>query len=863
MKLNFFFILLILTNLLKLSLEKEKSKFQKSLRKEFKNRILNEQKCYLTCETCTKKGNSKENFCTTCKNKYIKSIMNKNNCECPKFYISPKKIIMSGESLLNNKTRLLSLTDSFTCLNKCNFYYPFIYRGIFDKGECFGDCKNKNEFYYINQCYSNCPNGTYKTKMNCNEFWNDIFKNFPIENEEVINYNEFYNYKKLKESFIDKRKRKAEEVENEKEEYEENNECLVNICEDTYKCARNNFVTEYSLEVIKQNFKSVVNSYYNEYVKNSNHIKVIKSIKDDFVIVLYKNEDCFQKIGDDLIKLKLKSFIKETYSIKDDKLEHFFISLIYLFNSKKQIQKIELLLYDENFNKLNDEYFKKDSKIKISLKIDKNVNITEELISMISEDNNECKYNDYINKKDIALNERFNIIKKTNSLCYEGCLIDKINGDKVDCYCKIEESSIKTTKKEYFIKELNKIFSFNVLKCSKYAFNLDSILSYNSFIFIIIPIIQLFISIIYFKYGMKQILNFISSVVSNPPKKEKEEEENVNKNNEKIETKENNNEISEKNEIDNSEIIKDSSKKSSTTSITKIYLPSNNSIDTSFDESKRTISKNYFTKNTDTSRSNFSQYPLQNNSLNLKKVKKNKNNYYFESIKNDENILYNKMKYLNAIKYDKRSFLKFYFNQIKERQSIYYTFIYKNTPLDQISIKIMVFISEFSLCFLSNAILTNEKYIYINYYIKNKNIDFFLKNGWLRIFISVIIIILFDFFFNLLSIPKKKMIILIKTKSDKKKLYEKLLEKYNLLKYCNLIFIILNLVLMIFLFIFLITFNYVYNYSYIDLLLGSIITWLFIQILPLLGVLIISILRFVSIKIKCKLLYEISQFFTT
>ena len=72
MKLNFFFILLILTNLLKLSLEIEKSKFQKSLRKEFKNRILNEQKCYLTCETCTKKGNSKENFCTTCKNKYIK-----------------------------------------------------------------------------------------------------------------------------------------------------------------------------------------------------------------------------------------------------------------------------------------------------------------------------------------------------------------------------------------------------------------------------------------------------------------------------------------------------------------------------------------------------------------------------------------------------------------------------------------------------------------------------------------------------------------------------------------------------------------------------------------------------------------------
>ena len=859
MQFKFSFILIILTNLIQLMLEIEKSKFSKSLFKEFKNRILNDQKCYLTCETCTKTGNTKENFCTTCKNKYIKSIINKNNCECPKFYISPKKIIMSGESLLNNNSRLLSLTDSFTCLTKCNFYYPFIYRGIFDKGECLGDCNSKNDFYYINQCYSNCPNGTYKAKMNCNDFWNDIFIKFPYKNEEEINYNEFYNQKQLQEY----NKRKTEGVENEKEDYKENNDCFVNICVDTYKCSRNNFVTEYSLEIIKQNFKSVVISYYNEYIKGSNHVKVINSIKEDFMIVLYKNEDCFQIMGDDIIKLKLKSFIKETYSIEDNKLHNIIISLIYLFNTKKEIQKIELLLYDENFTKLNDEYFKKDSKIKIKLQFDKNLNLTEELISMISEDNQECKYNDYINKKDIALNERFNIINKTKSLCYEGCLIGKINGDKVECYCKIEESSIQTTKKEYIIKELNKMFSFNVLKCSKYAFNLDSILSYNSFIFVIILIVQYFISIIYLIFGKKKIMYFISSIVSNPPKKEEQQEKNENKNNEMTEGKENNNnEISEKNEIDNSQIIKNSSKQSSTNSITKIiYLPSNNSIDTSFDENKRTISNNYFTKNTDTSRSNMSQFPLQNNSLNLKKIKKDKKNI-IESIKNDENFLYNKMKYSNAIKYDKRSLLNFYSNQIKERQKIYYTFINNNSPLEQKSIKITVFISEFSLCFLSNAILMNEKYIYNNYNSKIQNIDYFLKNGWSRIFISVIIVILFDCFFNLLNIPKQKMIIYIQTKSDKKKLYDKLLEKYILLKYCNLIFIILNSLLMIFLFFFMITFNYVYYYSSIDLLLGSIITWLFIQILPLIGVLIISILRYVSIKIKCKLLYNISYFFT-
>ena len=107
------------------------------------------------------------------------------------------------------------------------------------------------------------------------------------------------------------------------------------------------------------------------------------------------------------------------------------------------------------------------------------------------------------------------------------------------------------------------------------------------------------------------------------------------------------------------------------------------------------------------------------------------------------------------------------------------------------------------------------------------------------------------------------MIIHIKTKSDKKKLHDKLLEKYNMLKYCNLIFIIINLLIMIFLLIFMITFNYVYNYSSIDLLLGSLITWFFIQILPFLGVLIISTLRYVGIKSKCKLLFKISYFFTT
>ena len=862
MKFRFFFILIISTNLIKSNLEKKSSKL---FINEYRNRILNEQKCYLTCETCTKKGDSKENFCTTCKKKYVKSIFNNNNCECPKYYISPKKIIMSGQSLLNNNSDLLSYTNSFTCLNKCNLYYPFIYRGIFDKGECFGDCKNKNEFYYINQCYSNCPNGTYETKIKFDKFWDNIITHFPVINEEEINYQELYNEKKLKNSFYDKRKRNIEEIENEEEEYEENYDYFVNICEDTYKCARNDFIIDYSLEIIKQNFQSVVKSYYYEYVKTSNHVKVIKSIKDDFIIVLYKNEDCFQTIGDEIIKLKLKSLIKETYFIEDDKLDNIIISLIFLFNNRKQIQKIELLLYDENFNKLNDEYFKNNSKIKITLEIDKNLNLTEELISMISEDNEGCKYNDYINKKDIALNERYNIINKTQSICYEGCTIDKVNNDKVDCYCTIEESSIKTTKKEYVLKELNNVFSFNILKCTKFAFNSDSIFSNNSFIFLMIPTVQLFTSIIYLIFGMKKILNFISCVVSNPPKKDDEEEKkDENKNNEqKQEEEKKNNEISEKNEIDNNEIIKNFSKKSTNSTTKIIDLSSNQSIDTSFDESKRTISRNFYNKTTDSSRTNISQFPLNNNSKILKKEKKINKNNYIESIKNDENILYNKMKYSNAIKYDKRSFCDFYLNQIKERQTIYYTFIKKNNPLDQTSIKIMVFISELSLCFLSNGILMNEKYIYNNYNSKNKNIDYFFKNGWLRIFISILIVILFDFLFNLLNIPKKKMIIHIKTKSDKKKLHDKLLEKYNMLKYCNLIFIIINLLIMIFLLIFMITFNYVYNYSSIDLLLGSLITWFFIQILPFLGVLIVSTLRYVGIKSKCKLLFKISYFFTT
>lgn len=192
MKFRFFFILITSTNLIKSNLVKKSSKL---FNNEYKNRILNEQKCYLTCETCTKKGDSKENFCTTCKKKYVKSIFNNNNCECPKYYISPKKIIMSGQSLLNNNSDLLSYTNSFTCLNKCNLYYPFIYRGIFDKGECFGDCKNKNEFYYINQCYSNCPNGTYETKIKFDKFWDNIITHFPVINEEEINYQELYNEK--------------------------------------------------------------------------------------------------------------------------------------------------------------------------------------------------------------------------------------------------------------------------------------------------------------------------------------------------------------------------------------------------------------------------------------------------------------------------------------------------------------------------------------------------------------------------------------------------------------------------------------------------------------------------------------------
>ena len=844
--------------------------------------------CFPTCETCNDNGNERENFCTSCKENYIKSKNNENNCECPKFFIrtsirspdSPFDGDEDGGELKN----LEGLSDKGPfCVEKCNFIFPFVKQDLFDKGECLFDCENRNDFIYINQCHSKCPNGTIEKKIECNTFENQIKNEYPEEINIIESLEEGERtVEKLARAIKEKRRRNKllnnrnfnlNNLNNNlrrnsyiiQRNEEEVLNCFVNICEDTYKCARNDFITDYSLEFIKQNLDSIIKTYSNEYVKFSNHVKVIKSIKDDFIIVLYKNEDCFQTIGDEIIKLKLKSLIKETYFIEDDKLDNIIISLIFLFNNRKQIQKIELLLYDENFNKLNDEYFKNNSKIKVTLEIDKNLNLTEELISMISEDNEGCKYNDYINKKDIALNERYNIINKTQSICYEGCTIDKVNNDKVDCYCTIEESSIKTTKKEYVLKELNNVFSFNILKCTKFAFNSDSIFSNNSFIFLMIPTVQLFTSIIYLIFGMKKILNFISCVVSNPPKKDDEEEKkDENKNNEQIQEEEKkNNEISEKNEIDNNEIIKNFSKKSTNSTTKIIDLSSNQSIDTSFDESKRTISRNFYNKTTDSSRTNISQFPLNNNSKILKKEKKINKNNYIESIKNDENILYNKMKYSNAIKYDKRSFCDFYLNQIKERQTIYYTFIKKNNPLDQTSIKIMVFISELSICFLSNGILMNEKYIYNNYNSKNKNIDYFFKNGWLRIFISILIVILFDFLFNLLNIPKKKMIIHIKTKSDKKKLHDKLLEKYNMLKYCNLIFIIINLLIMIFLLIFMITFNYVYSYSSIDLLLGSLITWFFIQILPFLGVLIVSTLRYVGIKSKCKLLFKISYFFTT
>ena len=126
--------------------------------------------------------------------------------------------------------------NEFICVDKCNDDYPYLIR---ESNECIEDCLLTNDYntIYNNQCYKNCPEGTYLKEGNyC---------------------------------------------------FEKNNECAVNEEELNYD---RNFVSD--------RINNYVRKYNDEFIGND-HVKYYTNDKDDYSLIIYKNEECIDLISDE------------------------------------------------------------------------------------------------------------------------------------------------------------------------------------------------------------------------------------------------------------------------------------------------------------------------------------------------------------------------------------------------------------------------------------------------------------------------------------------------------------------------------------------------------------------------------------
>ena len=249
-----------------------------------------------------------------------------------------------------------------------------------------------------------------------------------------------------------------------------------------------------------------------------------------------------------------------------------------------------------------------------------------------------------------------------------------------------------------------------------------------------------------------------------------------------------------------------------------------------------------------------------------RKTKDNSSILIFNKTKNDEEInqKYSEfelddLEYLEAIKYDKRTFFQFFLCLVKREHLIVFTFIYCK-DLNLLCIKLSLFIFSISLDMTTNMLFFNDDSMH-KIYLDYGKYNFVSQIP--QIIYSTVISEVFDVFFKFLSLSEKEIYQAKKFDSLNKALIEvqKLISR---LKIKFFLFYLINLVLMLFFWYFLSTFCSVYENTQIILFKDSAISLLISLIYPFILYLLPAALRIIALRSKKKdkrFLYKISNIF--
>ena len=781
--------------------------------------------CYESCKTCNKNGTKENHNCITCddNNEFNFTFGENYNCypKCDNYYYFDKE-------------------KNYICLDKKECSDDYIYL-IEDKNQCLSNCKEYPYFLYEFQkkCYDSCP------------------ENISEISKERENYCEIKCPKEMPYELI------------------ENQKCVNNctITQINKKLCKINFISENKSEKNEAQEK-MVEDIQGE-ITNGIDTSGIDSGEDiiiqekDVTVTITKNDNQKNEISSktnttsiDLGECETK--LKNKYNISQN--ESLYILKMDIKQEGYKIPKIQYeVYYDLNH----------DSKLcLLNLSVCENTNIDIYLPLTLNGnleqyDPNSDFYNDICatytseNGTDLTLSDRKNnYINNNLAICEESCTFIQYNESigKAVCSCKtktdfankISENGIN---KEDLLKnfaDFNNIFNVKILKCVSQIFSGKAFKENYANITLIFLILIYFLCLFLFICNYKnEIIFYIDIIIYFTlfqfkilyiiQKKEREERNkslyynliNGLNNNIHIEFRQRiilrkikkikkNRKVKPKKLVPNLEELFSSKRILETKNIAqeKMIHPNitKNEKPLNPKKMKNRIKIKNEIKLEEKNNEKYSDIVRKFSDITEEQIYEIYKKIYFRT----ENEL-NDLSYIDALKYDNRTYLEFYFSLVKSNHLLFFSFLQKFDFNSRI-IKIYLFFFNFATLFFVNALFFTDKTMGK---INNDGGNFnFIYNLPQIIYSSIISTFIYEFikifaltensFIQFRNNAKKKRILkLFKTASNLKINFK--------IKF--IIFFILDFLLLVFFWIYLSSFSAVYHNTQIHLIKDTLISF--------------------------------------
>ncbi len=239
----------------------------------------------------------------------------------------------------------------------------------------------------------------------------------------------------------------------------------------------------------------------------------------------------------------------------------------------------------------------------------------------------------------------------------------------------------------------------------------------------------------------------------------------------------------------------------------------------------------------------------------LKMNRKNKDNENSkEEFTNDElNELTN---FEDVLDLDKRGFFSYYISIFVEKQ-IFFSTIFKKSLFYPLSFRLLIFFFTIQCFLFLNALFFTQEYLNKRYRAKKLDFVYIIKNEITKSLYASIIVLLIGKIVNIFTTITIDYLKITKNINDKKYL----IRLKNIIFEIKKKFYIIIVIMIIFSFIFwyfLFIFCDIYKNNQMSWILSTFISFIVNILIPFCICIIITILRFISLKIKSDIIFEIS-----